>query len=324
MLDSSLDLTADLRSRRALLDAGWTERGILRAVDGGILRPLRRGWYVEQERWDEMWPEQRHRIEVIAAAREARGPVVMSHTSAAVLWRLPLYRTVPKRVHVTFDAGQRASSTAPVARHLAPLPPSDLAMIDGIRCTSLPRTVFDLLRTMTPEAAVSVADAAERMRALRGREWDAAAAESWRGDLARRMAGAAGARGIRQATWIAGFADGHAQLPGESVSRLQLHRIGFAPPRLQVEIGAPDGGSYFVDFGLDDVHAFGEFDGETKYRDEAKRSGLNIEDVMIAEKQREDWIRGRTQRPFGRWGSAHIHTADALAARLAAFGIAAP
>lgn len=324
MRNSVLDLAPDLRSRRALCDAGWTDRAISAAVGAGVLHQLRRGWYIETERWAGMWPEERHRVEVIAAAREARGPIVMSHASAAVLWQLPLYRMTPQHVHVTTEAPRRAPSNLRVARHVAPLPPLDTAVIDGIRCTSLSRTVFDLSRTLSLEAAVSVADAAERMMALRGREWDLDAVESWRIGMTQRFEDAAGGRGIRQARWIAEFADGRAQLPGESVSRLQLHRLGFAAPRLQVEVPAPDGGAYYVDFGLDDVRAFGEFDGETKYRDEAMRSGRSIEDLMLAEKQREDWIRGRTQRKMARWGTKHIGAAHDLARRLASFGISAP
>lgn len=289
-----------------------------------MLRQLRRGWYIEQEQWGRMYAEDRHRVEVNAAACDARGPIVMSHTSAAVLWGLPLYRTSPKNVHETSVSGQRVSSSIKVARHVAPLPLADLAVVDGIRCTSLARTVFDLARTMGREAAVSVADAAERMVALRGREWDLDAVDSWRAGMAQRLDGASGARGIRQARWVAEFADGHAQLPGESVSRVHLHRLGFAKPQLQVEFDAPDGGSYFIDFGLADVRAFGEFDGETKYRDEALRSGLSLEDVLLAEKQREDWIRGRSQWRMARWGTKNIGTTNDLAVRLASFGIHAP
>ncbi|MGO4681092.1 hypothetical protein [Microbacterium sp. 2MCAF23] len=324
MVNDVLELAPELRSRQALLCAGWTDRDLASAVRDRTLHQLRRGWYVDVGVWKVMWPEQRHLIEVVAAAREARGPIVMSHVSAAVLWGLPLYRMAPDRVHITSSVPQRASSNVRVERHVAPLGSFDTSVISGIRCTSLSRTVFDLARSMPLEAAVSAADAAERMMALRGRERDLDAVESWQAGLAQRLEEAAGARGIRQARWVADFADGRAQLPGESVSRLRLHRLGFAAPRLQVGVPAPDGQMYFVDFGLDDVRAFGEFDGETKYRDEAMRSGRSIEDVLLAEKQREDWIRGRTQRRMARWGSSHIRTDEGLARRLGSFGICPP
>ncbi|WP_309065470.1 hypothetical protein [Microbacterium sp.] len=312
-----------VRSRADLLLSGWTERALAAAVRDGVLRHIRRGWYMAAEDWNALHPEQRHRAHTIAVMRDAHGGTA-SHTSAGVLWRLPFYRIQFTRVHLTTDAPHRISSAPDVMRHVAPLPADDVVVIDGIRCTSLSRTVFDLCRTLPLEAAVAVADAAERMMALRIREWDLDAVLSWRRALAERLGAADGARGIRQARWVADFADGRAQLPGESVSRLQLHRLGFAPPDLQVPVEGPSGKLYFIDFGLDDVNSFGEFDGKRKYLEEALRSGRTVEEVLLAEKEREDWIRGRTQRRFGRWGWEHIHTPHALGRRLAAFHITPP
>jgi hypothetical protein len=139
--------------------------------------------------------------------------------------------------------------------------------------------------------------------------------------MAERIDAASGARGIRRARWVIAFADGRAHLPGESVSRLQLSRLGFRPPQLQVPVAGPAGRRYFVDFGLTDVRAFGEFDGRDKYLDEAMRRGLPLERVLLEEKQREDWIRGTTQWRFARWGDEHITSPKALAKRLASFSI---
>lgn len=313
-----------VRSRAALALDGWTDRGIATAVADGTLVSLRRGWFMHSQEHEKLWPEQRHHAHVVAVARDARASAVMSHSSAAVLWGLPLHGIRCTRVHITCAGPSRISSGSDVMRHLAPLPESDVALRNGIRCTSLSRTVFDLVRTLPLEAAVAVADAAERQMAERGREWDVDAVVSWRRQLEQRLAAAGGARGIRQARWVTEFADGRAQLPGESVSRLQLRRLGFADPDLQVPVEGPHDRDYFVDFGFADVRSFGEFDGKTKYLDEAMRSGKTLEQVLLEEKQREDWIRGRTQWRFARWGSEHIVAPAALAARLAAFGIPAP
>ena len=313
-----------VRSRLDLLQNGWTDRGIAAAVKHGTLVALRRGWFMDAADRERLWAEQRHHAHVIAVARDARGPAVMSHTSAAVLWDLPLYAVRLVRVHMMTAMPRRISSAPDVFRHIAPLPDSDVTVRGGIRCTTLSRTVFDLLRVLPVAAAVALADAAERQMAERQREWDLDAVLSWRREIARRLSEAGGARGIRQARWVASFADGRAQLPGESVSRLHLHRLGFAAPELQVPVEGPDGKRYFVDFGMEDVRSFGEFDGKTKYLDEALRSGRSLEQVLLEEKQREDWIRGRTQWGFARWGSEHISSPAALAARLAAFHITPP
>lgn len=322
--DSATHLEHLVRSREDLILNGWTDRSIAAAVRAKTMVHMRRGWYIDAEERRGLTPEEQHRTQVIAVARDSEGGAAMSHTSAGVLWRLPFYRIEFTRVHMTTDSPRRISSAPDVLRHVAPLPTEDLVVIDGIRCTSLSRTVFDLCRTLPLEASVAVADAAERLMGERIREWDVDAIASWRAGLQDRLGGAAGARGVRQARWVADFADGRAQLPGESVSRLQLRRLGFAPPDLQVPVPGPAGKMYFVDFGLEDAHAFGEFDGKGKYLDDAMRSGRTIEQVMIDEKEREDWIRGTTHRPLARWGSTHIRTASDLAARLAAFHITPP
>lgn len=291
------------------------------AVRVGELHQIRRGWFIDARERAVLWEEEKHRAHVIAVARDAQGAAVMSHSSSAVLWRLPLWQMRLVRVHMTTDAPHRISSSPDVRRHVSRLPPDDVALVDGIRCTSLERTVFDLIRGLPLVAAVAVADAAERQMGERGWEWDLDAVTSWRRNLAVRIDAATGARGIRQARWVSQFADGRSQSPGESVSRLQLYRLGFDAPELQVEVAGPAGSSYFVDFGMRDARAFGEFDGKAKYLDAAMREGKSVEQILLEEKQREDWIRGTTQWRLARWETRHIATANALGERLAAFGI---
>lgn len=105
---------------------------------------------------------------------------------------------------------------------------------------------------------------------------------------------------------------------------MQLHRLGFRDLDLQVAVKGPHGFDYFVDIGLRDVRTFWEFDGEVKYRDSAMRRGRSVEDVVLDEKRREDWIRGVTQWRLCRGGFADIVSPEALGARLAAFGVRSP
>jgi hypothetical protein len=318
------ELSPLIRSRTALLAEGWTERSLETAVRDGRLVVIRRAAFMDRDDASGLWPEGTHLAHVIAVVRAATGGGVVSHESAGVAWGLPLYRHRPLRVHMTTPAPARISSGQDVIRHVAPLPASDIVVLHGIRCTSLERTVFDMMRTLGPEASVAAADAGERQCALRGRVWDEDAVDYWRRSMRDRVDAASGARGIRRARWVAAFADGRAQLPGESVSRLQLVRLGFEVPRLQVPVAGPGDQTYFVDFGLADVRAFGEFDGKGKYLDAAMRRGMPLERVLLEEKQREDWIRGTTQWRFARWEDEHSATPRALAARLASFGIRPP
>ncbi|MGM7697095.1 hypothetical protein [Microbacterium sp. A84] len=189
-------------------------------------------------------------------------------------------------------------------------------------CTSLHRTVFDLARTTRLEAAVSAGDAALRSIAVHGQEYDADAAAQWREEL-ERFAGP-GLRGVRQARWVTAFVDGRAQLPGESVSRLQLFRLGFHAPDLQVPVVGAEGDRYFLDFGFRRSRTFGEFDGEGKYLEPELRTEPTPVDAMLAEKRREDDVRGVTGWSFARWGSMHIGSPDTLGDRLAHFGVTPP
>jgi hypothetical protein len=315
------EAAALLCSRADLLDREYTDRGIARALTEGRIRRIRRGWYVSEDAWADLWPESRHLLHVLAVARDAReSTVVFAGASAAVVHGLPLYRYAPPRVEAVCETPRR-HSTRDVIRHERALDPRDIVDVCRLRVTSLERTVADLAAALPLEAALSVADAGLRAVAVVKQVQDEGLAERWRRDMESRLASLRGARGVRQARRVIAFADGRAQLPGESVSRLQLHRLGVRVTDLQVRISAPNGGAYFPDFELGDVNAFGEYDGEGKYTDEAMRSGRTLEQVLLAEKRREDWIRGTTGRRVVRWGDREAASAAALGRRLAAFGI---
>lgn len=311
-----------VRTRDELLADGWAAREIDRTGTAARLRRVHRNRYVSTAEWSQLWPETRHRIEVYAATAEMRGGAgVVSHISAAAWWGLPLFRRVPVEVEFTVRGRLRAATRSGIRRHLDRLDQADVVVRDGIRCTSLERTVFDVARRERAEVAIVCLDAALRTASFSRGQWDAVAEAAWRVRMSDRAREKSGARGIRQARWLIEIAEGRSQSPGESVSRLQLTRLGFARPLLQVPVPGPAGRTFWVDLGLADAQAFGEFDGKDKYLDEAMRSGRTVEEVLLEEKAREDWIRGTTQWRFARWGDEHIVTPEALRVRLAAFGI---
>lgn len=306
-------------------------RGVSRArlrhlVDTKALVVAHRGWYVEATTWDSWYSEARHAAKCVAVVRAMRGgDVVLSHTSAAVMHVLPLYRYHPARVHVT-GPGSNGSTrgSATVARHDAVVG-ADRTEVHGIGVTSLARTVADVVGRLPLATAVALADAAFRRYAWNAerRTYDDAAAESFRAAVMAQPALQRGARASVQARWVVAFADGRSESPGESVSRLRLHQLGFAPPSLQVRV-AHDTGYYEVDFGLDDVDVWGEFDGTGKYTDPEMLADKSTAEAVLIEKHREDDIRGRTGRRLIRWGSPHIAEVEDFSGRLASFGIHPP
>lgn len=299
---------------------GLSFRHRAREVEAGVLRPVRVGVYALTEEWDAASREER----VVASARalhQASGVApVFSHETAAALHGLPLYAPHPTSVHVTLSDA-RPGRAASVIRHRGPLDEAtEVVTVAGLRCTTLTRTLADMARTATAEQSVTMLDAAfRRLFLISADRYDEDAADAFADELLTIVRGRA--HGRTRAAHAIGFADGRAQLPGESVSRLRLAELGFDAPRLQVIVPAPGSGRYIIDFGLDDVGAWGEFDGRMKYQDGRLLVGRTADEVFEDEKRREDWIRGTTGRPVLRWGWPHISSATDLGRRLAAFGV---
>ncbi|WP_230103349.1 hypothetical protein [Microbacterium sp. Bi121] len=310
-----------LKSRTALLDAGRTPRRLQEDERSGALVRVHRGWFVDAQAWTKLWPEGQHLLRVIAVAR-AGTVTVFTHQSAAVLWGLPLRGDRDVLVDALINGARHSRVAAGVARHQMVVDDDDVTVRHGILCTTLHRTVLDLARTTRLETAVSAGDAALRLVAVDGQLYDTNIADEWRTDLERMCD--PGLRGIRQARWVTDFIDGRAQLPGESVSRIQLHRLGFAPPPLQVRVVGAADDEYFLDFGFTRSRVFGEFDGDGKYLEPDLRRAETPADVVLAEKRREDDIRGVTGWGFARWGNEDIRTPENLGRRLAAFGVLPP
>ncbi|MDX2376990.1 hypothetical protein M4I32_09290 [Microbacterium sp. LRZ72] len=308
----------ELTRTTQLYRAGVTSRRLARLIDGGAFVRVRRGILVSGADWRGMRFEARTIVLARAWALAAGDPPVFSHTTAAAVQGLPLVRTGSPAVH-TIVPDPRKGATPGVVRHRDGGVDRALRTVSGLIVTDLAATVADIARTSLPETAIAAADAA-----LRGVSRDPAHPEVVR-LRERALAHAAEfARGGIRARRVIEFADPRAHLPGESVSRLYLVRLGFAVPDLQVAVRGPGGTTYYVDFGLDDVEAFGEFDGESKYTDPTLLNGRTTAQALTDEKWREDWIRGSTHRRLARWGTTHIPNAQALGERLARFSIRPP
>ena len=327
-------------SREALQMRGMSRTSVRLAVAGKRLVRVHHGWFVDAATWRSWYPEQRHAAVAIAVARSQRaGDVLLSHTCGVVLHRLPLYRYVPARAHVTgpgsagaaksrsrpstLDEGIRAVKGPPV-RHAADIE-QHRHVIAGLAVTDLARTVADVVGRLPLTTAVAIADAALRQVALPegSREYDAEAAERLRQRILQCTALQPGARGSVQARWVVHFADGRAASPGESVSRLYFHQLGFEPPQLQVRVDH-DAGYYEIDFGFEGLALWGEFDGHGKYLDAEMLGKSTTAEVLLAEKRREDDIRGRTGRRMIHWESEDIADLDTFRKKLASFGVYPP
>ncbi|MEV8241344.1 type IV toxin-antitoxin system AbiEi family antitoxin domain-containing protein [Microbacterium testaceum] len=311
-----------LLRRADLADRGIDKHGLDRLLRSGALSRIRAGIYTETAAVADLRAEGWMVLRARALASTSTRPPVFSHQTAAALHGLPLLRPDATRVHVILDE-RRSGTVTQAVRHRGDLRPDEIEMRFGLCVTSLVRTMSDLARTCDFETAVCTLDAALRSVAVpHPGVYDAEAARQIKAralETSHRSA-----HGVARAARALGFADGRAQLPGESVSRVRIAEIGLRAPRLQVSVPAPSGSDYYLDFGFDDVGVWGEFDGRGKYTDQTLRSGRSAVDVLLAEKQREDWIRGVTGRPVIRWGWEHLADAVTLARRFTAFHVPVP
>lgn len=236
----------------------------------------------------------------------AQSPVFGFETAAA-LHGLPLWGAEDARVHVLDPDVHPARSRPGVVRHTGAFAAEDIVVRHGVFATSIERTLVDLVRTASAEAAVAVLDAALRAVAWRGHGvYDRAAADALRARLEERWARMPGARGIRQARFLAPLGDGRAELPGESVSRLWMRLLGAAEPELQYEVPLASGRRAYLDFAWPRLGRFGEFDGDRKYLDPEISGGRDVREVLREQRRREADIVAATGWTPVRWGSERL------------------
>ena len=270
-------------------------------------RPLlsvRRGVYTWREPYEAASPPERHLIDVAGAALALSGGAVLTHESAGVVQRLALLDPDLDLVHVTREHPFRPHVEAGIHHHVAELPADQVTgSFHGLRVASPARTAVDVARaTNRLEVAVAAFDSALRMGVPRE-------------ELRHVFAGCRSWPGARLVAYAIDIADGRADNPGESFSRVVLIRLGLAPDDLQVEVHDDEGLVGYADFGWRGV--LGEFDGRGKY-------GLYDEEpdprkaarLVVLEKVREDRL--RVDHEVVRWGPAELHRPAVLGGRVRA------
>ncbi|HZA72196.1 MAG TPA: hypothetical protein VE476_04725 [Propionibacteriaceae bacterium] len=279
-------MTDDIVLTQTLRTRGLNTDDIARLTRIGELARVRRGAYAYAQD-GEQTPEMHHRRLVLATAPQLLDGSVVSHGSAAVLHGLPVWRTAIEKVHATCSRSGHGKRRSVVHVHGAPLPASDLTVVDGIVVTALARTVLDLGRTRPMEQAVAAGDAALRLGlSPAALHLGLLGMERW--------------PGVRAARRTIDFLDGASESVGESVSRVRMHLDGLPTPELQQEILGPDGQVIArVDFLWRKQRVVGEFDGKMKYG-RLLRPGQTVSDVVFDEKVREDRIRDEDHRVV-RW-----------------------
>ncbi|GAA1799899.1 hypothetical protein [Agromyces neolithicus] len=268
-------------------------------VTTGRLSRLRAGVFVEPAEFAAAGRRRRELARIAAVIATRRGRVVLSHESAAAVWGIPRIGPAPESVELLDARGTRPRSMNGVAWRRTPFDPTEIVEVNGFLVTGLLQTVVDIACDRGFVNAVVALDAATGtfLRAdgfvvARGVEPT---------EVGRRLGQLGRRGGIRGARIALEFADARAESVGESLSRAQMHLLGFPAPALQTEFDRADGGVDRVDFDWPDHGLFGEFDGDLKYLDPRYRGGRTAEQVVLDEKKRDQRIARRHRRHGVHW-----------------------
>ncbi len=268
---NSLETLETIFSRSAALQAGMSAYALRRNLDLGEVHRVKRGVYTADTTLEDGEPWQMVRAEHLRRCREQAAVHpghVVSHQSAGVLHGLQL------RLHPAMDVHLTAVDRAPCSRrgegvvlHHADSVRNDFTVVDGLRVTTLDRTLADILRTSRPPHSVAALDAAvrtdrttrERVRAVLDTQ------VRWKGRP--RALEALELHDPVRESWL------------ESFSFVSLHELGVRMPQSQVEVldegfhlvGRVDGliGTVFL-----------EADGASKYFFLCEELGLTPEESL--------------------------------------------
>lgn len=265
-----------LHRTEVLLRQGIGPGELQRMVERGEMVRVRRGVYADGPLTED--PRIDHLTRARAAALTLSDNKVFSHQTAGVLHDLPVWRPSLARVVATRPGRSGGRTRHDLIIRVAPLPDQDVTEINGLKVTSLARTVADLSRECPLLWGLPAVDAALRKGATPGQ----LAAQA---DAARRWPG------VRTFKAALDLADGRAESAGESISRLVLFQLGLPTPVLQQDIAHSRTGKFLArpDFCWPDLRIVGEFDGKVKYS-----CGLdngNLDDIVLREKRREHDLR---------------------------------
>jgi hypothetical protein len=276
-----------------------------------------RGSYLDADGWAKLDRHERYRVRIAAVADRLGPDTVLSHDSAAALWRLPWVGPWPHKVHVTIDHAAGGRSNAEVFRHTTGTP-EVFEFIDGLKVTTLARTIADVARTTSFGNAVTATDAA--LRRTRHPIGGVPRTTVEPGDLLTELVGVPLHQGLAKATRAIEFADGRADRPGESMSRVSILRADLTAPLLQQPLRGLSGRLWTVDFWWPEFNVIGEFDGKWKYTDPTFMAGRTPQQVMLDEKDREDDLRA-ANHGFTRWDWSVAVSPASIRSRLLAAGV---
>ena len=285
---------------------GYHDRAIAKAVASGQWVRVRRGAYVLGPIYAGLDLAGRYDLLCRAAVRQAKTPVVLSHTSALAQWGCPLWEADLTEVHLTRPDGRTNRREAQVRPHRGLLLDGDLQEHKGLAVVSPARAVLEYTTVTDVEhSLVEVDDLLHRklveLAELRARY---ALMSQWPGTLITDL--------------VLRLADGRSESVGETRARYLVWSQGLPPPEVNYPILDENGREVArVDLAWPEYGLFLEFDGKAKY-ERLLNEGESSSDVVFREKQREDMIRRLTGWRCIRIVWADLYSPERTAARIRA------
>jgi len=282
--------------RRSTGDARSLSR---RYVRGELVR-VRKGIYAPKDEWISLTPWERYRQTVFAVNLELPLSKFCLNTAAS-LWNLQLL-DVPSHVHLAgASRGHTGRSLPTTSAALMPSGQSGLERLtsygvarhslqtetlphEGLLVTPAPQTVVAVIAREGFTAGVVLADHAISRRRSSGPPVTKEELLA----LSARLESGARRRWVMQ---VLEFAVTDSESAGESLSRAQMHLMGFPVPLLQVTFRP--GGRFLArtDFFWPQYRLIGEFDGDAKYLRDEYLGDQTARQAVLAEKKREDKLR---------------------------------
>jgi hypothetical protein len=274
----------------AVRNVGADDRSYRHAARRGDYVRLHRGAYIDATVWQTLDQDDQYRIRAIAATDASPSRPVLSHETAAVIWGVPRIRPLPTRIHVLATSASGSRKEGAFQRHATEVFDIGIVERDGFRITGMARTLVEYC------ASVPFADAVVALDWAFGADGPIESRPLFR-ILVERLAPVRARPRVLRALE---FSDPLSGSPGESLSRVVLHQLGFPPPVLQQRFVDRAGLVGLVDFWWPDRAVIGEFDGAAKYLEPRFAGGRTPSEVLLAEKRRENRLRALGPK-IARW-----------------------
>jgi len=254
------------------------------AACGNVVSPAQ-GIYARPTTWQVLKPPKRS-LYAIRALQKLHPNWVFCGPSAAVVYGLAVSYSLLDNICVatTRKAHVNANGARGIVRYA--VEGDSITEVDGIRVTSVSRTVFDCIRHAGFREGLAVADSVLYKKLAMQDELIEQFSR-----MPSKMDGRSKAIDVMR------LANGLAENGGESVARAVMIERGFRLPQLQKKVPNPVDRSdcYRVDFYWDlgdGNEVIGELDGHEKYLNPRMTNGKDIVEVMTDERLRESRVCG--------------------------------